>query len=51
MLLEDFAGVSKSELIINPELTINESELLNIHFAVKDLKNYNLRFYSHSEAW
>lgn len=40
MLLEDFAGVSKSEIIINPELTINESELLNIHFAVKDLKNY-----------
>lgn len=40
MLLEDFAGVSKSELIINPEFTINESELLNIHFAVKDLKNY-----------
>lgn len=40
MLLEDYAGVSKSEIIINPELTINESELLNIHFAVKDLKNY-----------
>jgi len=40
MLLEDYAGVSKSEIIINPELTINESELLNIHFAVKDLINY-----------
>jgi len=40
MLLEDYAGVSKSEIIMNPELTINESELLKIHFAVKDLKNY-----------
>lgn len=40
MLLEEYAGVSKSETIINPELTINESELLNIHFAVNDLKNY-----------
>ncbi len=40
MLLEDFAGIKKSEIIINPELTINESELLNIHFAVRDLKNY-----------
>lgn len=40
MLLEDYAGISKSEVFINPELTINESELLNIHFAVKDLKNY-----------
>ncbi len=40
MLLEEYAGISKSEIIINPELTINESELLNIHFAVKDLKNF-----------
>lgn len=40
ILLEDYAGVSKSEIIINPEITINESELLNIHFAVKDLINY-----------
>ena len=40
MLLENYAGIAKSQIIINPELPINESELLNIHFAVKDLKNY-----------
>lgn len=40
MLLEEFAGISKSQVFLKPESTISESELLNIHFAVKDLKNY-----------
>jgi len=37
MLMEEYAGISKVRVISEPELTITESELLKIHFAVKDL--------------
>ncbi|MCD4730020.1 MAG: peptide chain release factor N(5)-glutamine methyltransferase [Bacteroidales bacterium] len=40
MLIEEYSGISKLDIFINPEQTINESELLKIHFAVKDLMNY-----------
>lgn len=40
MLMEEYTGITKLDFFKNPEQTINESELLKIHFAVKDLKNY-----------
>ena len=40
MLIEEYTGISKLDIFMNPEQTINESELLKIHFAVKDLMNY-----------
>jgi release factor glutamine methyltransferase len=40
MLIEEFSGISKTRVISEPHLTITESELLNIHFAVKDLNNH-----------
>jgi release factor glutamine methyltransferase len=40
MLIEEYTGISKADIFLNPEQPINESELLKIHFAVKDLKNY-----------
>ncbi|MDR1847966.1 MAG: peptide chain release factor N(5)-glutamine methyltransferase [Bacteroidales bacterium] len=40
MLLEHFAGISTAVSLASPEETINESELLNIYFAVKDLQKH-----------
>ncbi len=39
-LFQEFASITKADLIVNPEKTISESKLLKIHFAVKELKNY-----------
>ena len=39
-LFQEFAGITKADLIVNPDKTISESELLKIHLAVKELKNY-----------
>ncbi|CAN5196703.1 peptide chain release factor N(5)-glutamine methyltransferase [soil metagenome] len=36
---KDFLGLSRTELILNQEKTVSESELLKFHFAVKDLKH------------
>lgn len=40
ILFEEFAGLSKSKILSDPFNTISESELLKIHFGVKDLMNY-----------
>jgi release factor glutamine methyltransferase len=37
ILIEEFAGISKARVFSEPELNISESELLKIHFAVKEL--------------
>ncbi len=39
MLFFEFTYLRKSDVILNPDQTISESELLKIHFAVKDLLN------------
>ena len=36
--LEDFAGVTKTDLLTRPDKTVSESVLLKFNFAVKDLK-------------
>jgi len=40
ILIDYYFNFSKIETILNPEKTINESGLLKIHFAIKDLKNH-----------
>jgi len=40
MLIEEYSGISKARVISEPHLTVSESELLKIHFAVKDLNNH-----------
>ena len=40
LLFDSFAGLSKAQILINPEITISESQLLKIHFAIKDLMNF-----------
>jgi release factor glutamine methyltransferase len=40
MLIEEFTGISKAMVLSEPGRTISESELLKIHFAVKDLNNF-----------
>ena len=40
ILFEEYAKLSKTDILLNPERTITESELLKIRFAIKDLKNY-----------
>jgi release factor glutamine methyltransferase len=39
-LLEEFCGLSKIKVLTEPDLTVSESELLKIHFAIKDLKRH-----------
>jgi release factor glutamine methyltransferase len=40
MLIEEYAAISKARVISEPDQTISESELLKIHFAVKELINH-----------
>lgn len=39
-LLEEFCGLSKIKVLTEPDVTVSESELLKIHFAIKDLKRH-----------
>jgi len=38
MLFEEYLNVSKTDFIIHPNKSMSESELLDFHFALKDLK-------------
>jgi len=38
-LVEDFFGATKTQLALNPGWRLSESEMLKLHWAVKDLKN------------
>ncbi len=40
MIIEEYCHLSKAEVLTESFKTINESELLKIHFAVNDLMNY-----------
>jgi len=40
ILIHHFFGFSRAELALNPSTRISESEILSLHFAVKDLKKY-----------
>ncbi len=37
LLLDEFFGLRRVDLVLNREMRLNESELLRIHFAVKEL--------------
>ena len=40
ILIEHFFGITRNELILNPDSRISESELLKLHMAVKELMQY-----------
>ena len=40
LLIRSFFGLSRSDLALNPDYRLSESEMLKLHFAVKDLMNY-----------
>ena len=40
ILIEHFFGIRRNELILNPDYRISESEILKLHMAVKELKQY-----------
>lgn len=40
ILIENFFGVSRIQLKMEPEIRLSESEILKLHMAVKELKNY-----------
>lgn len=40
LLIEEYAGLKKTEIFLDPGSPINESDLLRVHFAVKALKDY-----------
>ncbi|MDR0789980.1 MAG: peptide chain release factor N(5)-glutamine methyltransferase [Bacteroidales bacterium] len=40
MLLEHYVQISPAVVLASPEATINESDLLKINFAIKDLRNH-----------
>lgn len=39
-VLEEYTGLARMQVLMDPDFRITESELLKIHFAVKDLKNF-----------
>lgn len=40
LLIEEYTGIPKLKIVAEPDLTLTESELLKVHFAVKDLNNH-----------
>lgn len=48
---EDFNGISKKDLLLHPEKTVSESDLLKYNFAVKDLKRGRPIQYILGKAW
>lgn len=48
---EDFIGLTKKDLLLSPDKTVNESDLLKFHFAVKDLKRGRPIQYILGRAW
>lgn len=40
ILFEEVCKVSRTDMLVNPELRISESDILKIHFAVKDIKKH-----------
>lgn len=48
---EDFSGISKADIVLHPEKTVSESELLKYSFAVKDLKRGRPIQYILGKAW
>jgi release factor glutamine methyltransferase len=49
--LEAFAGYTRNDLLLRPESRVTESELLKLHFAVKDLKRGRPLQYILGKAW
>lgn len=40
LLVAHYFSVTKLQLVVNPDLRLNETELLKLHFAVKELKKF-----------
>ena len=40
ILIKSFFGFSRIDIALNPDFRLSESEMLKLHFAVKELKNY-----------
>ena len=40
LLIKRYFNLSKSDLIVDPDYRLSESEILRLHFAVKDLKKH-----------
>ena len=51
MLIEEYCGFQKSEVLANPDHGLTESEMLRIHFAVKELKKHRPLQHILSKAW
>jgi release factor glutamine methyltransferase len=49
--LEAFAGYTRNDQLLRPESRVTESELLKLHFAVKDLKRGRPLQYILGKAW
>lgn len=51
LLLEDFFGFTRINLAMKPDLRLSESEMLELHFAVKDLLKHKPLQYVSGKAW
>jgi len=40
ILIKSFFGLSRTDLVVDPGYRLSESEMLKLHFAVKDLKKF-----------
>lgn len=51
LLLEDFFGFTRINVAMQPDLRLSESEMLELHFAVKDLLRHKPLQYVSGKAW
>jgi release factor glutamine methyltransferase len=51
MLLEEYCGLKKTAILANHESCISESEMLKVHFAIKELKKYKPIQHILGKAW
>ncbi len=50
-LAEYFFGMDRLNMALNKDFRLSESEMLKLHFAVKDLKNFKPIQYITGQAW
>jgi len=51
MVIEYRLGMKRLDRILNPDLRLSESDMLKVHFDIKELKKYRPIQYIFGEAW
>jgi release factor glutamine methyltransferase len=51
ILMEEYCGLSKTKILTDKDRTISESEMLKVHFAIKELRKFRPIQYIIGKAW